>query len=319
MNPQELGADGRKPEADKGGWYIPRKGPIKSIYIEAVGVKSAKVLVGDDPFSVIVPINQISSCKPTGDIVKLIQNNKVLPKGTSEMPTKTATKPKAKELQKEARGLGIKGYEDMGLSELREAVEGARNGRVTSKPKKRPKQVVEAPAPKAKAKKIAPKAAKTVAKAKKAPAKKVGAKRKTPGGLGATKDSIRVLYPPAGTTKATEKVNPFRKGSNLHNVPPLLFKGGKRQDLATKLANKVEIHPYHKDADKIDLLDYDKRILLAAQTMRDKFGFGILRKGRGMDGTVKVFVPGSSDDPEVSGKAKATKAGSKKPAKAAKK
>lgn len=229
------------------------------------------------------------------------------------MPTKT-TKPSAKELQKEARGLGIEGYEDMGLKELREAVSNAQNGSATSaksKPKSKTKKKIapvedEAPV----AKKVSRKA---VAKKKVPAAKKAdsnGARHSA--GLGITKDSDRVLMPPSGVAFATEKVNPFRKGSNLAQVAPLLFKGGKRQTLAEKLSEKIELRPYHRDIASMDILDYDKRVLLCAKTMRDKFGFGIIRSGRGMDGIVKVFVPGSSDDPTTKtekpkGKKKAAK------------
>jgi hypothetical protein len=41
------------------------------------------------------------------------------------MPTSTATKPKAKDLRRSARALGVKGWEDMDLEELIEAVDEA--------------------------------------------------------------------------------------------------------------------------------------------------------------------------------------------------
>lgn len=233
------------------------------------------------------------------------------------MPTKTTTKPGAKELMNRAKALGIKGVADMGLAELRDAVENAERKETKAQDAppaktKTAKAAKKAPATKKKASKPAPAKSASAAKKKAAPAKAEKKERpRTAGGTGATKDSVRVFYPPAGVTPATEKVNPFRKGSNLFAVVPLLFKGGNRTALAEKLSEKVELHPYHKE--EIDLLDYDKRILLGAQTLRDKFGFGIVRTGRGIDGTVKVFVPGSGDDPASKGSKKAS---SKKPAKA---
>lgn len=318
-------------------WFIPLKGsPRTAVVKQVMGNGVVEIQIDGDPFPWSAPTSQVSTCQPSRDIVKSVQNPKVRKGKSKKMPTKTAAKPSAKELQKEARGLGIKGFEDMGLAELRDAVEKARerkNGKVASKPVKtkgkvkRPapatvsEETEEAPAPaSAPRKKAAAKKAPATKKAASKPVTKASAKQRTPGGLGATKDSVRATYPPAGVEHATEKVNPFRKGSNLFNVAPLLLKGGNRMELAKKLSEKVELHPYQKDAGDIDLLDYDKRLLLGAQTMRDKFGYGILRTGRGVDGTIKVFVPGSKDDPEAKSSAngKAGKASSKKPAKARK-
>jgi hypothetical protein len=299
------GADGLPLVAGKGCWFIPAKGPIKSALIERVGSTKVQITIGDDPFPVIVPLSQVSSGQPTGMIVKSSRQT-ISERIDNQMPTKTAIKPKAKELQKMARGLGIKGFEDMGLKELRTAVEDAQ----ASKPKapaSAPRKATTGPR-KATVARKAPVAKKT-APAKRAPAKKN--RPVTPGGLGATKDSVRVTYPKSGVKAATEKVNPFRKNANLFHVAPLLFRGGSRQTLATKLSEKVELHPYQKDTDDIDLLDFDKRLLLAAQTMRDKFGFGVIRTGRGIEGTIKVFVVGSSDDPNAKGRGVASKKAAK--------
>jgi hypothetical protein len=290
-----LGADGLPLVAGKGAWYIPAKGPIKSCLIEKTSQHRAKIVIGDDPFPVIVSISQVSGGQPTRDIVKSAQLNDS--ERIKEHMPKTIDKPKAKELQKMARSLGIKGYESMGLKELRSAVEEAQSDK--------PAKTAPAPARKASTgpRKTAPArkvpAAKKTAPAKKTPAREAAKKERprTPGGTGATKDSVRVTYPKVGVTKATEKINPFRKNANLFHVAPLLFRGGNRQTLATKLSEKVELHPYQKETEAIDLLDFDKRLLLAAQTMRDKFGFGVIRTGRGIEGTIKVFVVGSSDDP----------------------
>lgn len=225
------------------------------------------------------------------------------------MSAATAEKPVgAKALRKQAQALGIKGYESMGREELAEAVASASsNGKKAGKNK--PKKATNAKASKPASKKGKAKVKAKSSDATPKPAKKA-AKAERP--TSALSSGGPRIAPPKETP--APGVNPFRKGSNLHVLAPLLFKGGTRRKLAEKLASKIDLHPYSgKD---VDLSDYDKRILLAAQTMRDQFGYVIVRPAqpRGLDGYIRVVVPGSEDDPSVASNSK-KKSSTKKKAK----
>lgn len=198
----------------------------------------------------------------------------------------TATRISAKELRQQAQALGIEGWDEMGRRELTAAVKEASD---------------ESPAPpKAKRKPAAKRAARPSKKRTPKPAAKEEApvEEAKPAKGKAKKAEATYTEPPKGVEIPEERENPFRKGSNIHSIFPLLApRGGKRRTLAERLRKKVDLHPYSADADEIDLLDYDKRIVLAAQTLRDKHGYAVERKGRGLDGTIKVFIPGGDDDP----------------------
>lgn len=241
------------------------------------------------------------------------------------MSTAVEELPSAKELRKEAQALKIEGWEDMSKGQMFKAIKkakkGASNG--TGPPKTKAK-VSEEEAPKKKSKKgkgkkkvvsqeVAPKkaAAKSVKKAaKKAPAKTKAATKKTSNKKVFTEKTVDKALgiklnkgtPPKPLPAEGE--NPFRKKSNMFKVCKLLLKGGTRRKLAEKLAESTEIHPYLKGDGEIDLLDFDKRLLLGAEVMLTKFGYGVQRTGRGLDGKILVFRPGGPNDPRNKGKAK---------------
>lgn len=219
--------------------------------------------------------------------------------------TDTATKPSAKELRKEAQALGVDGWEDMGRSELATAVQKARkasNGTTASTGKAKAKKKLK------KVKAEAPAADEPVAKkngkktkAKKATAKLKEASKPVPK---ATGDAFGISLPSGKTPKKlpAEGENPFRKSSNLYKIAKLLLKGGTRRALAESLAKSTDLNPYTKDDADIDLADFDKRLLLGSITMRDTYGYGVYRSGRGIDGKILVFVPGGAKDPRKKAK-----------------
>lgn len=274
--------------------FTPKKGKPREGVVEGISPYSKTVIVqlDTDPFPVEIKESRISTCK---DSRSDIRSKKVLRSGTKrkkEKMTATPTKPTGKQLRKQAQSLGIEGWQDMSRKELVKAIKDAEKSEQKSSTSKR--------GPKTKA-------ASKPAKATKKATKKSATKSK---GAGSSEDSdLGISLPKGSTVKPLpeEGENPFRKSSNLYLVAKLLMKGGKRRDLAEKLAEQVELHPYHKNKADIDLGDYDKRIVLGAQTMRDRFGYGIQRVGRGMDGRILVFRPGGPKDPRNKTAKKAAK------------
>lgn len=329
----------------------PREGTIAPGFVTEDKVK---VLLDGDPFPVDVPKSQTSACQkdsdPIGSIPKVPKvGSKKTKKGKKKtMTTDSKPKPSGKELRNQAKALGIEGWEDMGRKELSKAIKKAGKSSKAVKPEPTP-EVEEKPVAKPKkapAKKAAPKkaAAKPAAPAKKTtkkaapaktkakvPVKKSTAKKSAPAKKAAPKQKVtKVTKPKTGDAalgitlpkgKTPKKMppdgqNPFRPNSNLHLCAKLLLKGGVRRKLAEQLQGKVELNPYVYDAKDVDLNDYDKRLILAAGTMRDQYGYGVLREGRGLDGKVLVFVPDGSNDPRSNTKVKgATKTAAKKAAK----
>lgn len=194
---------------------------------------------------------------------------------------------KAKELREQAKALGLRGWEDMGLSELREAVreaEKAERGsakstraKKTSSTKRKVKKTAAT-----KAEKPVEAASEKPAKSKKAKPAKAEAAQPTP--------AKRVKVKAADI----KEKNPYRPGSNLYEIAPLLMKGGTRKDLAQSLSEKISLHPYANDPESISLGDYDKRIVLASANLRDEFGFTIVRDGRGLKGFIQAIPSGHS-------------------------
>ncbi len=204
-------------------------------------------------------------------------------------------------------------------------------------PKAKPAAKKAAPAKKAVAKKAAPAPKKAAAPAKKTTAKKAapapkkatpakkpqgkkGPKRVSNGPLGPKADAFGVTLSDKKPEKKIPKdgANPYRKDSGLFHCANLLLKGGSRRKMAEALSKKVDINPYVHKKKEINLDDYDKRLILAAGSMRDTFGYGVQRVGRGIDGKVLVFVPGGPNDPRTKG-TKNAKAPAKKAAPKAKK
>lgn len=235
------------------------------------------VQLDGDPFPVKVEKGQVAKTRKnrvsSGDVQK-----------EDTMSTKTKTKGEAKALLIEAKNLGVRNPESLGLDELRKAVKRAKRKSAEAN-EDRPRTKAAKSKSKSKSK-SAKSASKSTAKAKpKAAASK-----------------------PKSTAKATAKssgggTNPFRKGSDLHVITPLLLRGGKRRTIAEKLQEKISLHPYSaKSEEEVDLKDFDKRVLLAAGTLRRRFGYEEVRKGRGLDGTIKVVPPASSNGSAKKGK-----------------
>lgn len=244
-----------------------------------------KVHLQGDPFPVDLKESQVSSCDESEVVVTSKQK---VPKSGAKRKSKekkmSTASSEAKELRQRAKSLGIEDWENLGRKEMRKAVEKA-EAALAGDADETPKA------------KKASKKAKTKEK-KDVKAEKVAKKSSAPEG---SDEALGLSFARGTTAKdlPDEGVNPFRKNSNLHLVAKLLLKGGTRRSLAEQMATKVTLHPYQKDADTVDLNDYDKRIVLGAQTMRDQFGYGVQRQGRGLDGKIKVFRPGGAGDPRA--------------------
>lgn len=258
------------------------------------------IQIAKDPFPVEVKKSQVSPCdqngKPLKSKKKSTSNNS---KKEKESTMSTDTKPSARELRNEAKGLGVEDYDEMSRKELVAAIKAARKqakkgtGTKAKSKKAKTEKVSAAEAEEFAREHAAKKSGKSTKKAaKKGSAAKAANKSKPAAKKAASKPAKST---PKSESKASSNGsgdNPFRKGSNLHIICALLLKGGKREVLAEKLSAKVDLHPY--SGNDISLTDYDKRILLGAQTLRDKHGFKIERSGRGLEGKIKVVPGGKS-------------------------
>lgn len=325
--------------------FKPKKGKKrKGIFKQFITQSKCMVLLEGDPFAVTVRRSQLrkaakSEPSACGNNPKPVSSKKKVPKsGTNERKEETMTAvaemPSAKELRKEAQNLGIEGWEDMSKGQMFKAIKKAKKSSNGTGPPKAKQKVSEESAPKkAKSKtsskkkvvsqevatkkstkaKAVKKAAKTAPPKSKAPAKKASKSKKTTSKKVFTEKTvdkalgIKLNKGTAPKPLPAEGENPFRKKSNMFKVCKLLLKGGTRRKLAEKLAESTEIHPYLKGDGEIDLNDYDKRLLLGAEVMLSKFGYGVQRTGRGLDGKILVFRPGGPNDPRNKGKAKAKK------------
>ena len=257
------------------------------------------VRLDTDPYDVCVTSEYVR--KSTAD-------SKTNPnKESTKMPT-TATKPKARELRREAKALGVEGWEDMDLDELIAAVEEAKEGakpakKSAAKKGKKAAPVVEdddededdededdeddeededdEPAPKSKksskkaAAKPAKKASKAVAKASgkdKAATKKVAKK---------AKDDDEDL---------PENGNPFQQGSNLYWMAEELIKGGKRSSMVKRLSKKITLKPRTREfTEEEELKEIDRRLVIVSQVLRNDHGFEMEREGRGLDTQIRLW------------------------------
>lgn len=186
------------------------------------------------------------------------------------MATGTKTKPSAKLLRREAKALGVSGWEDMSLSELEAAVEAASGkARKAAKKDKGRKPSEEALAESTKSA-TATKAAKKASKPAKASKK-------------SDDDDDEVA----------ENGNPYRPDSNLHAIAEELIRGGKRKDMVKRLKKKIELAPRQRAGADYDV-DYeiDRRLLIVGQLLRKDHGFEVERGGRGpADATIKATPP----------------------------
>lgn len=293
--------------------FKPKKGKIREgVIASAARAKKGHrlVLLDGDPFPIELRVSQLSAC---GNVPNEVPSNKKVPKSgpsnrrDNKSMTDTATKPSAKKLRKEAQALGIKGWEDMGREEMAKAIRKAKkhssNGKTASEPVAKKSKLKKTNKVKAEVSEEKPaKSSKGKLKAKKTAAKKAPEKTTKVASTKSADEALGLTFcKNAPKTLPPEGENPFRRKSNMFKIAKLLLKGGTRRVLAEKLAASAEIHPYHKADGEIDLLDYDKRLLLGAQTMRDKFGYGIQRQGRSIDGKILVFRPGGPKDPRKKG------------------
>lgn len=329
--------------------FTPKKGKPRSAVVEGLSPFSGTyiVLLDGDPFPVEVRASRITGQNNP----HTVGSQRKVPKSgtkTGKQEGMTETVPKkldAKKLRKQAVALGIEGWEDMGLKEMSKAVKRARRraeggdqeAPKKSKPKKtKPKASAPAPAEEEEekpVKKSKPKTKKAPAKAKpaakkttvkktaaKKAAKKVPAKTSKPKKTAAVETEYITAKVKPSKPLPAEGVNPFRKSAGIYVAASLLLQGGTRRSLAEKLSKKVDLHPYRKGAKEVNLKDYDKRLLLAAQTMRNQFGYVEVRSGRSLDGKIQVIRPGGPKDPRKSaGQKTSGKASSKAPGKASKK
>lgn len=192
----------------------------------------------------------------------------------------TATAPSAKELRREAKRLGIEGYEDMTREELTNAVKTTGSADTDTKTRTSAPKAKAEPAPKRRPAKKAPAEKSTsakpkstkAAKAEKAPAKKA---------------------PAAKAAKAApEGPNPFRPNTNLWHITEALMRGGKRSALVERLLPKLEYNPrVQSEADFDPRLETDRRLKVVGYLLKNRFGFEYIHDGRGPDATIKVIPP----------------------------
>jgi hypothetical protein len=231
----------------------------------------------------------------------------------------TKIKPKARELRREAKALGVEGWEDMDLEELVAAVDEAKEG-AEEKPAKAAKSAKAAKP--AKATKRAAAAVEddddeddeededeevveeTPAKSKKSAAKKAAAKAevksKTAKGGKAAKADAKAAK--KATTKAAAKVseseedelpengNPFQQGSNLYWMTEELIKGGKRSAMVKRLQKKISLNPRTRSfTPEEEAAEIDRRLVIVSQTLRNEHGFEMEREGRGADTVIRLW------------------------------
>jgi hypothetical protein len=239
-----------------------------------------EVLVANDPFTSWVDRRQVVVVKSTQ------QDNQH--KEEHKMPTATA-----KELRKQARTLGIEGWEEMDREELEEAIAAEAED---AEEEVEDEEVEETPAPRAR---------KT--STKKAPAKKAPATKKSAGTRPAAKKaaasktaSTKKAAPAKASTRRAaaaeeedeEGDNPFRVGSNLYLMTEELMKGGKRSRMVAKLRNKVDLKPRTRGGRNFDIdAEIDYKLVRTCQVLTNEHGFVIEKDGRGTDQTVKAIPP----------------------------
>src|SRR5690348_12947087 len=108
--------------------YHPKKGrPMQATVRSVMGNGTVELVIGSDPFPVTVNDSQVSDCNGNGKVVESkakVRKGRTNKEGKS-MP-KTDKGPSAKELRKQAQGLGIDGWENMSRKEMRRAIKRAK-------------------------------------------------------------------------------------------------------------------------------------------------------------------------------------------------
>lgn len=260
------------------------KGPAIPGTIDNPFAKDGKigVLLEGDPFPVRVEPRQVKK------------------RGKNEMPI---TKSEARDLKRSAKALGIDGWEQMRLKELKAAVRRAEKGKAGKK-KAKPEKVSREEA----AAYSEERAAKKSGKAKPKSSKKAKTKAAAEAPARKTKKSTKAKvkaddHPQVSSRMAlTGAVNPFRPGSNVFLMAEELMKGGKRIDMIKRLQKNGRLVPFSKSEEDIDpIKEWDKRLLLTAGDMEKKYGFRQVRDGRGVTGTIRLVPKGAK--PKSSAKA----------------
>lgn len=278
------------------------------------GVTNAKeqivlVQLNGDPFSACVYAKQI----------------RPLTERERDMPSTTKEKPKAKDLRRQAKALGVDGWEDMSLDELIEAVaeaeaESSKKSKKSSSKKsgKASKKAAaededddeddededddtddddddeddedEAPA---KSKKSSKKSSGKAAK--KASAKKSTKKADKPAkgkkaDKGKAKGKSSKKAPAKAEREVAENGNPYTEGTNLWHMAEALIKGGKVSTLVKGLRKKVDINPRSREYDEDSLnAELQRRLIICSQHLRNDFGFEMEKEGRGWDAVIRCY------------------------------
>ena len=183
----------------------------------------------------------------------------------------------ARELRSKAKSLGITDFANMTREDLRTAIETAESGNGNGKAPRKARaprkaktaEIVEDFEPEEEAPEPVTKTRKPRAKAATAKAAPEAPKR----GRG---------RPPVDRSSIEPGTCPFRKGSDRATMFSLLKRGGVRRDLAEKLREKVTLRG------EPGLSDYDKRIVLTADTLGKEWGYVVNKEGRGLEGKIKV-------------------------------
>lgn len=179
----------------------------KGVYVRHVRDEILEVKLDGDPFTVCVNSQRVEKIKSPTETEK-------------EKEPMVTTKLTAKELRKKARELDIEGWDELGLTALRKAVEEAEDDTEAAPAKKSSKKAAAA--------KKAPAEKPAKAAAKKAAPKKAASKKAA---KAASEDDAEV----------PENGNPFRKDTNLFIIAEEVIKGGKRSAMVNRLKKKIDL------------------------------------------------------------------------------
>lgn len=247
-------------------------------------------------------------------------------KESTQMPTATV-KPKAKDLRRQAKALGIEGWEDMSLDELIEAVDEAQEDEDEPTPAK--KATTKKSTSKSKSKVVddddeedddedeedddedsdedsdeddedtdddedeedeVPVAKKSTAK--KAVASKSKSSTKPAAKKAAPAKAAKKSAPAPREREIAENGNPYPAGSNLHYMAELLIKGGKLGVIVKKVNAKLTINARAVDRDDEETFkEWHRRVVICSQNLRNKFDFTEEKEGRGLEATIRLVPP----------------------------
>lgn len=270
--------------------------------------KKVGVLLEGDPFSVALSANRLEKVANISHTMKV--KGKQPPKGARRMPA--AEKVSGKELRKQAKSLGIDGWDEMSRKELEAAIAAAADDdefddedEVLDEDEEledededsddsdedededsdedlddeEDEEEEEAP-------KVSKKRTKPAAKAKKAtaPAKKTSTKKAAP----ATKKGKTTKKATKRTVEVAENGNPYRPGSNLYLIAEELLRGGKRSQIVKRLHSKMSFRPRVDSGEEYEMEIVNSRLDLVIRQLRKDHGWDITREGRGTDSVIKA-------------------------------